>query len=155
MTSSASLFNPVRPLFNPNSKLIMPSLSEQFRSLRCPQAHHWNSSCSPFCPRHQQAIHVVNLVLLNMENISAVTQETWWSVVHNTLKFPGSLRAFGIIAFWQKSKAQNLTGCINQYGHWFYVGPTCGRNRRRTDIEKTRHNVCDQPGSFSNDRPQS
>ena len=67
--------------------------------------------------------------------IGTVTdQTTWWSVVNNTPKFPGSLRTFGMNASWQKKQGSEpwnwTTWCINQCGwkhcwwsHWFYVGP--------------------------------
>ena len=48
----------------------------------------------------QQAFYVVNLLQSNVENMGALNaKKTWWSVVNNTLKFPGSLRTFGINAF--------------------------------------------------------
>ena len=80
----------------------------------------------------QQAIHAVNLVKYNVENIGEVTaRETWWSVVSNTLKFPWSLRTFWMNHPSRKTKVQNRgTGPLDAS----IIVPISSQNRRCADI---------------------
>ena len=153
MTFSASPFNPLNPVSNPTTKLVMASLSLPFISLRSSRTNHWNSlRFLFFCELPQQAIHAVNLVQYNLMNIGAVTaQETSWCVVSNTSSCPkasGRLELM-LIGRKQRFRISELNYLVHQSIWSLILSELYLWSKQASHGYCKPDNASDRPGSFS------